>query len=347
MRFLPLLAQAPTTTASDNDSATAPADSPAAEDAIEVQTPRDLDDAVNLVTESVGNLWGDFLAHLPLVAAGLIVLALTWVVANVVTWILRRVLLRWRMRSSLRQLMRQIAYTVVWLAGLMVAAIVVFPGMTPAKVLTVLGLSSIAIGFAFKDIVENFFAGILILWRFPFEPGDYIECDGLKGKVEETTIRMTTIRQVDGQLVVLPNGKLFKAPVTVVTSLPHRRQTIFCGVDYSTDLSLARKTLTEAVEQCDSVDRSKPVEIFTNQFNASSIDFEICWWSGSTPFDERESRDEVVRSIKTALDDAEISIPFPHRTLTFKESLQVENHATDSQSDNQSDDQRSLQGSSS
>jgi small conductance mechanosensitive channel len=120
-------------------------------------------------------------------------------------------------------LLGQIGYLTVWIVGLLIAAVIVSPGMTPAKVLTVLGLSSIAIGFAFKDIVENFFASVLILWRFPFEPGDFIECDGILGKVEDTTIRMTAIRQVDGQLVVLPNAQLFKSPVLVITSQPQRR----------------------------------------------------------------------------------------------------------------------------
>ena len=96
---------------------------------------------------------------------------------------------------------------------------IIFPGITPAKILTVLGLGSIAIGFAFKDIFENFLAGILILFREPFQIQDFIECEGIEGFVEDITIRDTHIRRVDGQRIVIPNAMLFKNPVYVRTDL--------------------------------------------------------------------------------------------------------------------------------
>jgi small-conductance mechanosensitive channel len=311
MYFAPPLAQVPTD--ADTQTPVAPA----------VEVPKDAAGAWQVVVDSIGQMWEDFLARLPLIAAGIVVIAVTWGVARLVDRFVRYSLGRTRLRRSLRDLIRQLIYLAVWITGLLIAAVVVFPGMTPSKVLTVLGLSSIAIGFAFKDIVENFFAGALILWRFPFEPGDFIECEGITGKVEETTIRMTSVRQVDGQLVVVPNAQLFKSPVYVITSRRKRRITVICGVDYDTDLDQAQQVLREAVEGCDTVDGSHPVEIFSHEFGGSSINFEVTWWTGSTPLEVRESRDEVVRAVKKALDAADISIPFPHRTLTFKENLAI------------------------
>lgn len=107
-----------------------------------------------------------------------------------------------------------------------VTAMIVFPGVTPSKALTGLGVGSIAVGFAFKDIFENFFAGLLILWRFPFEAGDFIHCQEVKGKVMEVTIRNTCIRRVSGELVVVPNSTIFKNSVDVVTHEPLRRANI-------------------------------------------------------------------------------------------------------------------------
>lgn len=315
LAFPLLLAQADD--AADEDST---ADD-AMEQALE-NPPENLSEALSTIQASLWEMWNDFLLRLPLLVAGLALLVLTWIVASVVNAVAYKSLKRTRLRASLQDLFRQIIYLMVWIVGLLAAAVVVFPGMTPAKVLTVLGLGSIAIGFAFKDIVENFFAGVLILWRFPFEPGDFIECGEIRGKVESTTIRMTTVRQVDGQLVALPNAKLFKEPVNVVTSMPKRRITVICGVDYDTDLDLAKQTFTKTLEECDSVDQSRRREVFAQEFGGSSINFEVTWWTGSTPFEVRQSRDEVVRAIKRDLDAAGISIPFPHRTLTFKEPLE-------------------------
>jgi small-conductance mechanosensitive channel len=201
------------------------------------------------------------------------------------------------------------------------SAIIVYPGMTPTKVLTAFGLGSIAIGFAFKDIVENFFAGILILWRFPFDTGDFVDCAGIAGKVESTTIRMTTIRQVDGELVVVPNAMLFKNPVNVLTNWASRRITVVCGIAYGENVDEAREVIRAAVKSCESISHNRPVQIFAQEFADSSINFEVTWWAGSTPEEVRASRDEVVASVKAALDKAGIEIPFPYRTLTFKEPL--------------------------
>lgn len=285
--------------------------------------PKDVQEAVSTVWKSVSEMWKDFLARLPLFIVALVVLVITWFVAGLGKRLTNRILRNVHLRGSLKDLIKQMVYIGLWLSGLMVAAVVIFPGMTPAKVLTVLGLSSIAVGFAFKDIVENFFAGILILWGFPFENGDFIECGGMKGKVEETTIRMTTLRQTDGQLIIVPNAQLFKNPVYVITNQRYRRTTIIAGVAYDEDVDGCRDIITKAVEGCETVTDEKPIQIFAQEFGASSINFEVTWWTGSTPVAERKSRDEVVTAVKRALDDAGVEIPFPYRTLTFKEPLPI------------------------
>ena len=198
---------------------------------------------------------------------------------------------------------------------------IVFPSLTPAKALTALGLGSVAIGFAFKDVFENFLAGILILLREPFALDDFIECSGIEGQVSEITIRDTHIRQTDGQLVVMPNAILFKQPVTVRTSQNLRRAEITVGVAYDEDVDAARDVIYDAVVAVDMVrDDVRDVQVFAKEFGASSVDYQVTWWTGSRPVDIRASRDKVVASIKRALDDAGIEIPFPYRTLTFKDS---------------------------
>jgi len=300
---------------------------------IEVQDDIDVGQALGHVRTSLSVLWRDFLKRLPLIAAAIIVLFMTAAVNKVAAMIVTRTARRSGLRPSLRDLLIQLTTFFVWLTGLMVAAIVVFPGMTPAKLLTVLGLSSVAIGFAFKDIFENFFAGILILWRFPFDAGDYIECGEIEGKVEAITIRMSQIRQVDGQLVVVPNALLFKQPVHVLTNSKTRRVTVICGVAYGEDVDQCREVIEQAVTDCKTVETEKPIEVFARQFGASSIDFEVTWWTGSTPLEVRQSRDEVVAKVKRSLDEAGIEIPFPYRTLTFNQPLQLINASDGNDSD--------------
>ena len=110
--------------------------------------------------------------------------------------------------------------------------------------------------------------------------------------------------------------------MTVRTDRDLRRTTVICGVAYKENVDAARKVIEDAVAQVDSVrDDVKDVQVFAQEFGDSSINFEVTWWTGSTPLDIRTSRDKVVAAVKAALDDAGIEIPFPYRTLTFDEPL--------------------------
>lgn len=278
---------------------------------------------LNIILESLGKMGVSFLAHLPQIFFGFVLMLITWVVARIADITLQRIFPNFKVRTSLQELIRQLSYIVIWIVGILASAIVMFPSLTPGKVLTAIGLGSIAIGFAFKDIFENFIAGMLILLREPFQLKDFIECQEIEGFVEEITIRDTHIRKTDGQRVVVPNAKLFKNPVTVRTDLDKRRVTIMCGVAYGEDVAEARSVITDAVEGLDTVDQEKDVQVFAQAFGASSIDFEVTWWTGSKPVDVRRSRDKVVAAVKKALDEAGIEIPFPYRTLTFKEPLKT------------------------
>ncbi|RYH04596.1 mechanosensitive ion channel family protein [Salipiger sp. IMCC34102] len=271
-----------------------------------------------------------FIRALPRIGLALLLILMIWAIVLLVRAGIRKVGRRVHLRQNLIDVFVLVAVTAIWLIGTLIALAVVFPSITPGKALTTLGLGSVAIGFAFKDTFENFLAGILILLREPFSIGDYIEVDGHEGQIEDITIRDSRVRMTDGQLIVMPNHTLFSNPVTVRTNRGLRRTTVICGVAYDEDVDEARDVITEAVKAVESVrDDVKDVQIFAQAFGASSIDFEVTWWTGSKPVDIRRSRDQVVGAVKRALDDAGIEIPFTYQTLTFKEPLQIERAGRD------------------
>lgn len=196
--------------------------------------------------------------------------------------------------------------------------------MNAGSLLAVLGLGSVAVGFAFKDIFENFLAGVLIMLRKKMRIGDMIECEGVEARVEQITLRETYLRLLSAELTIVPNSYLFKNPVKIVTDSPRRRHEIIVGVAYRTDLDEAAEVIATAAQSIDVIDSERPVEVFAREFNDSSIDFTVRWWSGSEPVEMHRSRDKVVRAIKAALDQAGIEIPFPQVTNWFKEPLRVE-----------------------
>ncbi|WP_425093494.1 mechanosensitive ion channel family protein [Tropicimonas sp. S265A] len=283
-----------------------------------------LNDATS-IWQDVVLTWGEAaLAALPRFGFAIVVLAVAALLIWGVKATTRRVARRMNLRRNLTDVILLLVSVIGWFLALLMAVTIVFPTVTPSNALTTLGLGSVAIGFAFKDTFENFLAGILILMREPFEIGDHIHCEEVEGQVEQITIRDTHIRQTDGQLVVVPNAHLFHNPVQVRTNREFRRTSIICGVAYGEDVDEARGVIAEAVRHVDSVrDDVRDIQVFAKAFGASSIDFEITWWTGSAPVDIRSSRDQVVAAIKRALDDAGIEIPFPYRTLTVNDPIEV------------------------
>ncbi|WP_424932791.1 mechanosensitive ion channel family protein [Amaricoccus macauensis] len=281
---------------------------------------------VRILIGQVESFVRSLIAVFPNIIAALFVLILTMLVAMLAGWSLSRAFRRTKMRESLQSAIQSLVRTAIWVGGLVICATVLFPNLTPTKALAGLGLGSIAVGFAFKDIFENFLAGILILVREPMRIGDDIECADVSGKVERITIRDSHIRKRSGELVLVPNAYLFGNPIRILTDQPLRRIDLVVGVAYGEDVDAARDVILRAVNGLESVDASQSVEVFAREFNASSIDFVVRWWTGSTPIEEHRSRDIVVSAIKTALDEAGIEIPFPYRTLTFKEPLHMQQH---------------------
>lgn len=294
--------------------------------------PTSFEGVAGTIKDTLLDIWSNFISHTPYLVGAILVLIITWSITRLVGKLGNRLFSKSKIRKSLQDLILRLITIAIWVFGFLLAAMIVFPGLTPAKALGGLGLLSVAVGFAFKDIFENFFAGILLLWRYPFENGDFIECEGIEGRIIRTEIRMTLIRKTTGELIVVPNSFLFKNPVDVLTDLPKRRVTVMTGVAYSEDVAESIEVIKKAVKSCSTVLKDEPIQIFSQAFGSSSIDIEVTWWTDPRPVDIRESRNEVVIAVKKALDDAGIEIPFPYRTLTFNDPLEVSGVETESNS---------------
>lgn len=278
---------------------------------------------LDTLTDQLNKMGNEFVRALPSMAIALVILIVTSIVAKFTVKIADTLIGKTDLRPSLRNLIETLVRLGTWIIGLMIAAIVIFPGMTVGSLIAGLGIGAVAIGFAFQDIFENFLAGVLIMVREKMRIGDVIECEGIVGKVEHVTLRETHIRKLSGEVTVVPNSVLFKNPVEILTDKDQRRHDVVIGVSYDSDLDEAADVIRKAVSAVEEVDTDKGLDIFAQEFNSSSVDFLVRWWSGSTPRSGWESKDKVVRAIKRGLDDAGIEIPFPYITHTFKERVPI------------------------
>ena len=299
------------------------------------QTTKDFADktegSVEILIQQLIAMWEGLVALVPSMMIAAVVVVITWVIARFARKVAERLTGKASMRPSLRQLVDTMTRIAIWVIGLMIALTILLPGLTPASLLAAFGLGAVAIGFAFQDIFENFMAGILIMLREKMRIGDYIECEGVEGRVEHIALRETHIRKPDKELTIVPNAILFKNPVKILTDVTKRRHELITGVSYDTDLEEARDVIQKAVQSAEHVDQDEEIDVFAREFNSSSIDFTVRWWSGSQPRDMHQSRDTVIRSIKAALDKANIEIPFPYFTHTFKEPVSLKAQAPDTE----------------
>ena len=152
-----------------------------------------------------------------MIMAGLI-FVLFLVLASSAKAIVRRLSRRRQKRQSLGLLLGQLTQMTVAVLGFLIAFSVIAPSFRAGDLIKMLGVGSVAIGFAFQNILQNFLAGILLLLQEPFTLGDLITVIGLEGRVDDIQTRATIISTPDGDRIVIPNAVLFTNPVVVGNS---------------------------------------------------------------------------------------------------------------------------------
>lgn len=284
---------------------------------------------VQEVRASLLGLIGQAVEALPGFILALIVLMLTRYAANVVQNITSITTGRMVRSESLRSLLIQMSYVATWVTGVIIASVMAFPDLGVGDIIGLLGLGSVAIGFAFQDIFKNFLAGVLLLLNEPFRLHDQIIVNDFEGTVEEITIRSTQIRTYQGERVVIPNSIVFTSPVQVLTAMPHRRTDLTIGVDYNTPLPQAIQTLLKTVNQVDGVLAKPTAEVDIVGFGDSSIDLMVRYWTAPTKAVVRRTRTSVMIALKEACDRTGISIPYPIRTVYFYDQQQFNEASSD------------------
>ncbi len=252
---------------------------------------------------------------LPGIVFAVIVLLLTRTVANLVRRGARKVANRTLNSLSLQSLLVQTSFAFTWVFGILFACTLAFQDLGFSDIIGLLGLGSVAIGFAFQDIFKNFLAGILLLLQEPFSIGDQIVVNDYEGTVEEIALRSTQIRTYQGVLVVVPNSIVFASPVKVMTGKPQRRTDLAIGVDYNTPLPKAISTLTAATKSIEEIYPSPSIEVDVTGFGDSSIDLVVRYWTHPEQKSVRRIQTQVMLALKQACDKSGIIIPYPIRTV--------------------------------
>ncbi|MGP9515271.1 mechanosensitive ion channel family protein [Psychrobacter sp. AOP5-CZ1-12] len=276
------------------------------------------------IVDSANEIFVSFLERIPYFVASIIVVLVFWFLSIAFKKVVYKILGRRRRHQNLVKVFQRVGGALIIFIGIMIAMVITVPDFTPAKLIGALGIGSVAIGFAFKDIFQNLLSGILLLISEPFRIGDQIVSGEYEGTVEDIKIRATTIKTYDGRQVVIPNSDLYTSALTVNTAYKQRRLQLAVGIGYEDDIEAAKAEILQALDRSDSVSKKAQPSVIATGFGDSSIDLMVRWFiEDGTQANKVASTHQVFVEIKSAFDAAGINIPFPIRTIDLSDSSVV------------------------
>ena len=193
---------------------------------------------------------------------------------------------------------------------LLIFAIAMYLGVPSASLLAVLGSAGLAVGLALQGSLSNFAGGVMILAFKPFRVGDYIKTkNGYEGVVEEITVFYTRLITRSGEKELLPNGELSNSGITNLTSNGKLRILLEYSVHYDTDPELAKKVILGAVTGFPQFESEPAPSVALTALGDSALTFTLFAWV--RPDDYFLVSGRLNELVKSALDNAGISIPYP------------------------------------
>ena len=278
---------------------------------------------LNEATGAVQAMINGFVERLPYIAVALVVFFIFYFVSKGVRAGVRAIAERNRHHYNLGLVMGRLSSGLIIFIGLLIALVIAIPGFTPGQLISILGLSSVAIGFAFRDILQNFLAGILLLLSEPFRIGDQIVINDFEGTVEDIQTRATFLRTYDGRRIVIPNSNLFTNSVTVNTAHEKRRLQYDIGIGYGDDIARAKKILLDTVHDIPEVLDDPAPDAIVVQLADSSINIRLRWWvQPPRQMDILNSQDIVLEKIAGALVSQGFDLPFPTQVVLFHDQTE-------------------------
>lgn len=257
-------------------------------------------------------LWAGLKESFPNVIAAIIVFIIAFIIAKTAQKWSIKTLKKTGGHESAMKFVSKTVYAVCIVLGFTIALEIV-----GVDIGFIVGAASFGLGFALKDMLENYVAGIIILIQEPFKVGDIVEVNEHFGRIEEIEARSTMIRVWDGQRVIVPNSVMISNALINYSTYPERRITVDVGVSYDTDLTHAVQIVTQALVSHDEILKDPPPHVTLSEYGESSINMKARFWIDATVSNWLTMTGEGVRLIKEAFDKEGINIPFPIRTLSL------------------------------
>ncbi|OTG74558.1 transporter [Acinetobacter sp. ANC 4169] len=265
-------------------------------------------DAYSTIDKFVEAFW----QRLPYICIALVVFTIFYLLSKLFKFFVRKALAdRSYTKQNLVLVLNRVGSSAIIFFGFLIAMVISIPGFTPGQLMSALGIGSVAIGFAFKDIFQNLLSGILILLGEPFQIGDDIIVSGMEGTVEDIQIRATFLRSPDGRRIVIPNATVYTSAVTVNTAYQRRRCEFVVGIGYEDDIQKAKSIIMSILDKDPTILSQPGFAVNVNALADFSINLNVRWWVDTTETTTAASISEVQEHVIQGFAEHNISIPYP------------------------------------
>lgn len=269
-------------------------------------------------------LTGDAVRAVPLALVALAMILVTWLLAR---WSVRGVaaVLRRRIHSELlTQVVARAAAVPVFLLGAYVVLKISGLSGLALSLLGGTGLVGLIIGFAFRDIAENFLASLLISVQRPFATGDLIRVAGHLGFVQRVNTRATLLMTQEGNHVQIPNATIYKETIVNFTANPNERFDFRVGIGYSDAMAQAQSVALDVLRGHPAVLAEPEPLVLVEELGAATVNLRVYFWVDISRHDGPKVKSSVIRQVKRAFDEARISMPDEAREIVFPEGIPLD-----------------------
>lgn len=244
-----------------------------------------------------------FLDLLPKLAFALLAVIVCIVIGRIAQRALGLVLKRAEIEAGSRAFFSQLIIWIAILMGLFIGSVILGVQGAAAGLFASGSIVAIIVGFAFKEIGENFLAGLFLAFGRPFRLGDLIRIDELEGTVRGISLRHTHLRTADGQDVYMPNAKLFTSPLANYTQDGYRRMAFRLGIDYGDDSEAARGLLRETVTGMEGILETPKPACDVLEFSPNYLTMEVRYWVDAfhAPLELSEIKSRAMSACRKAL----------------------------------------------
>lgn len=268
---------------------------------------------------SVNNLAESAVYLLPKIAAGLIVLIFFWLLSKGFKKIFRATSERTKLDNRLQILFSRLIGIGILVLGVFTALTIIVPTFGFGDLIAGLGFTSFIVGFAAKDILNNLFSGVLILWKEPFKIGDYIFVKDKQGKVEYIGVRATSLKMDDGERILMPNGEMYSQPLVIRGAGAARRMKLKISIGYDAEIEQAKSKIIAALSDVKGVVNDPKPSVYVTDLASEGVDLSIYFWINTNENSPLAVFDRVATGIKKILSKSDIEL-YPTIPIVVQEA---------------------------